>query len=560
MRVDGGPLRAFDFSGFDPDRPWLLSVHQGDTPRVLLSASSVLRRLAGDRAVRQRTAEALLAEELPWPWATAACGLSIDDGQRRAYRRALLAAEAGGAAGATEAAGAAGDQLPPDPFNLDDPDAWLRWWAEPVGGTAEHPRNRWGEMLLHARDDLRIAYADPDGTRAAIFHEWIRTSGLEEGLVPPPLVPVGTPPTSPAAPLPGVNVIGFLGLDRGVGQSARALASAVGAAGLPLCPLDLPDPGLPPGQRALSVEPGPYDVNVLSVNPNEVVLLAGSAAHRDILRDRRNVALWFWEVDQLPAFMQPAFAVVDEVWVASRYNQDLFRGFTDVPVEVFPHPVNPGGPEHLTRTDLGLPAGFLFGFFFDHLSLLERKNPVGLVEAYSRAFDPGDGAVLVLKTINGEQRPLDVERLRVAIGDRPDIVVLDHHLSGVEMRALYALVDAYVSLHRSEGFGLTIAEAMAQAKPVIATGFSANLDYMHADNGYLVSWLPVAVGGGSWPYPVDAIWAEPDLDEAAAWMRHVFEHPDDAAAKGQRARRDILDRYSVTRAAAFVDQRMQGWW
>ncbi len=544
--VDRSPLRLFDFSGFDPARPWLLSVHQGDTPRVLLSANPALERLAHERA--DRLAGAATPEERPWPFARSASGRPIDDGQRHLFRRELLAAEAEGA------------DAPPDPFDPEQAGAWERWWAEPVGGTAEHPRNRWGEMLLAERVDLRVSFADADGAAAARFYEWTRNEGVAEGAVPAAFAPEGVGPRHRPAALPGANVVGFLGIDRGVGQAARALADAVAAAGHPLHRLDLPDPGLPPGRRALSVEPGPYDVNLLSVNPNEVVLLARSAAHRPILDGRANVGLWFWEVDRLPDFMRPAFDVVDEVWVASRFNAELFQAWTDVPVEVFPHPVEPARPTELTRDDLGLPPGFLFGFFFDHLSLLERKNPVGLVRAYTRAFSPGDGAVLVLKSINGERRPTDVERLRLAIGDRPDIVVVDRHLSGVEMRAMYAHVDAYVSLHRAEGFGQTMADAMAHAKPVIATGFSANLDYMHADNAYLVSWRPVEVGGGSWPYPADATWAEPDLDEAAAWMRHVFEHPDDAAAKGQRARRDILERHSLARAAAFVERRLQRWW
>jgi glycosyltransferase involved in cell wall biosynthesis len=546
VHAGGVPLRAFDARGLDPTRPWLLSSLAGTRPRSSLSGDPVLAALVAERARRLHEAEGLTESE--WPFALAACGLPVDDHQRRFYRAALLEAED------------RGRPSPPDPFDEDDPQAWVRWWAEPVGGTAEHPRNRWGEMLLGRRIDLRVAFPAPDGDDAGRLYEWVRSAGVAEGLVPPAMVPEGRARRDPEPPMPGVNVIGFLGLDRGVGEAARVLGDAVEATGLPLSRVDLPDPGLPPGERVLEVPEAPYDVNLLSVNPNEVVLLDRSAAHRDLLRGRRNIGLWFWEVDRLPEFMRGAFDLVDEVWVASRYDAELFRGWTDLPVEVFPHPVPVGGPTHLTRDDLGLPAGHLFGFFFDHLSILERKNPVGLVHAYTRAFGPDEGTVLVLKSINGEQRPTDVERLLLAIGDRPDIVLIDRHLSAAEMRAMYANIDTYVSLHRSEGFGQTITHAMAHGKPVIATGFSANLDYMHADNGYLVSWRPVPVGEGQDPYPPDATWADPDLDEAASWMRHVVEHPDDAAAKGARARRDIQDHYSMARAAAFVEDRLRRWW
>jgi glycosyltransferase involved in cell wall biosynthesis len=554
--VDGVPLSAFDASGLDPRRPWLLTVHSAGRGRTRLSTEPVLAMLVADRARRLVAADDLMGPdaESEWPYSVTAAGLPIDDGQRRAYRRALLEAEA------DDDGDGPASLRPPDPFDRAEPGAWLAWWAEPVGGTAAHPRNRWGELLLAERIDLRVHFAAPDGADAERFHEWVRTAGVAEGLVPDALVPVGVPELPAEPPSPGVNVVGFLGLDRGVGEAARLLADSVEAAGLPVCRLDLPDPGLPPGRRPLSVPSGPYDITLLSVNPNEVVLIDRSAAHRHLLEGRRTIGLWFWEVDRLPEFMQRAFDLVDEIWVASQYNAELFRKWTDLPVEVFPHPVATGGPTHVTRDDLGLPDGFLFGFFFDHLSLLERKNPVGLVDAYTRAFGPADGTVLVLKTINGDRRPDDVERLRLAIGDRPDIVVIDRHLSGVAMRALYAHIDAYVSLHRAEGFGQTMTAAMAHAKPVIATGFSANLDYMHADNAYLVSWRPTPVGDGSWPYPPDATWADPDLAEAAAWMRHVVEHPDDAAAKAQRAQRDIRERYSLGRAAAFVDERLARWW
>jgi hypothetical protein len=169
------------------------------------------------------------------------------------------------------------------------------------------------------------------------------------------------------------------------------------------------------------------------------------------------------------------------------------------------------------------------------MSVAERKNPFGLVEAYRRAFEPGDGAALVIKSINGDLKPIDLERLRFAAAGRSDVIVIDRYVSGDEQRAYAQHCDAYVSLHRSEGFGFTMAEAMAQGKPVIATRYSGNLAFMTEETSYLVDCEVVPVGRGNDPYSPDAQWGDPDLDHAAAQMRRVFTDRDEATARGARA-------------------------
>ena len=127
-----------------------------------------------------------------------------------------------------------------------------------------------------------------------------------------------------------------------------------------------------------------------------------------------------------------------------------------------------------------LPDGFLFLFVFDFFSVLERKNPLGLIDAFARAFRAGEGPTLVIKTINGDRKLHDLEKLRAAAEGRQDILVIDDYYSAEEKNSLLGLCDCYVSLHRSEGLGLTMAEAMGLEKPVIATGYSGNLDFMTA--------------------------------------------------------------------------------
>ena len=146
--------------------------------------------------------------------------------------------------------------------------------------------------------------------------------------------------------------------------------------------------------------------------------------------------------------------------------------------------------------------------------------------------------------------------MRAAIGDRPDIRIEDGYVDGQRLAALTELCDCYVSLHRSEGFGLTIAEAMAVGKPVIATGYSGNLAFMDEETTYLVPYSLTTLGHAVGPYPAGTVWADPDLDEAARLMREVVDDPDAARERGQRGREALQSRQSLDRAAVFMAERL----
>ena len=206
---------------------------------------------------------------------------------------------------------------------------------------------------------------------------------------------------------------------------------------------------------------------------------------------------------------------LDEVWVCSEFNAKALRAHTDKPVTVVPHPAHaPRGrdvlPPEIADEDL-----FTFLFVFDQLSVQERKNPVGLIEAFERAFPTPGEARLVIKSINGDQRPVAQEQLRYLAAGGPTSILIERYLLREELDGLMWNADCYVSLHRSEGFGQTLAETMAIGKPVIATGWSGNITFMTDDNSLLVGHNKVTVGEGNEPYPPASRWAAPKLDQAA---------------------------------------------
>ncbi|GEP39347.1 hypothetical protein NPS01_30100 [Nocardioides psychrotolerans] len=216
----------------------------------------------------------------------------------------------------------------------------------------------------------------------------------------------------------------------------------------------------------------------------------------------------------------------------------------------------PGPASALDLAALGLPEGPYVLTAFDHLSVFDRKNPLGLVEAFSRAFGDGEGPALVVKAINGHLKPEDRALLRRAAARRRDVHLLEAYVGAAELGALMDRCQAYASLHRAEGYGLTLAEAMVRGRPVLATGYSGNLDFMDESTALLVPVSRVPVGPGHRPYPPQAHWGEPDLDAAAAHLRWVHDHPEQAQALGDRGREHHLATRTLDRTAAFVRERV----
>jgi glycosyltransferase involved in cell wall biosynthesis len=351
----------------------------------------------------------------------------------------------------------------------------------------------------------------------------------------------------------GVNVMGFLRNTLGLAEAARLYVEALSGGGLPVSTTaisaDLPvDPatGKTVKRSDQSYEdrraPAAPAFNLACMNGDHLTHLV-QAAGEQILGGRPTIGHWAWETDVVPPSWFEGFKYVEEVWVNSTFVAENLGRVAPVPVVVVPQATvvpDPAGVELAQARD----DRFTFLFMLDFFSTLRRKNPLGLIDAFTRAFRPGEGPRLLLKTINAQFRRQDHDELSSRIGDRPDIELIDGILDPLQKTALVARADCYVSLHRSEGFGLTLAESMALGTPVIATGYSGNMDFTTPQNSYLVDWTPTLVGPDCEIYPHDGRWAEPDLDHAAELMRRVWERPDEARAKAQRARVDIERLYA----------------
>jgi glycosyltransferase involved in cell wall biosynthesis len=352
----------------------------------------------------------------------------------------------------------------------------------------------------------------------------------------------------------GVNLVGYFNHVIGLGESARKLERALACAGVPhaTAALSLSEsiPLLSDARTPwLDDACLPFDVTVLWINPDRYGIDVDPAT----LPGRGLVGRWAWELDRAPAGWSALSAGLCEIWTASRFVRDAVRGSVDVPVRMIPMAIELSAPPLLDRERWGVPAErALFVFMFDHQSTIARKNPIGVVRAFARAFPDGTEATLLIKTINAGSAPDPHAQLVDAAAEHPSIRIVDASVSSAERSSLLAGCDCYVSLHRSEGFGMTIAEAMSHGRPVIATDFGGSAEYLRRRTGYPVKWAPARVGPGVPIYPEDGIWADPDIDDAAALMRMVVSAPRAAARRGTRAqvtaRRSVL--LGAPRAAA----------
>jgi glycosyltransferase involved in cell wall biosynthesis len=552
FEVSGSPLRWFDFAGYSPKAPYLLST-EFERPRALLSRDSVLARLCDEHGARLRAA-GYDERDLEYGYSVLPDGRVIDARMRRMYADTL------------DEAAALGEPEPPTPFGPAGAEPFVAWLDEPVAPPTDPRVSRYLARVWQEDETLQQAFPSLAGEGAEQYIGSLREAGAVDRGIPEWLLPTEEQlleltksrwRARPAGPQPrGINVVGYVTAVLGVGEVGRVLAATLDNARVPKVVVANPETA---SEKSLTFETcfasdAPYDTNLLCVNADHVRATAEQLGP-EFFADRRTIGVWFWEVEDFPSSMTRAFDLVDEVWVASDFVLEAIGAAASKPVRKFALPVPvPSVPEGVTRSELGLPEDrFVFLFVYDYLSTAERKNPVGLIEAYTRAFGPDDGATLVLKSINGTKRVEQLERVRRAAAGRPDVIILDDYLSPEHHSALLAQCDAYVSLHRSEGFGLDMAKAMGLGKPVIATRYSGNLEFMDDATSYLVDYELQLIGPGCEPYPPDSKWAQPRLDHAAELMRRVVERPEEARERGGRAAERIRTDFSLgARSAALA--------
>lgn len=362
----------------------------------------------------------------------------------------------------------------------------------------------------------------------------------------------------------GINLVGWFKAQLGIGESARLAAKALQSSDIPhrLCALKVnctAEQGEDAYDAFLSEE-NPFPVNVFHIDAPQ----CGDIDHHHgaaFRRGRYNIAYWAWELPEFPDRWTRFFQYFDEIWAPSDFAREAIAMKSPVPVLTMPHCIDFALPERDYRAALGLPKdAFLFSFAYDLNSYQERKNPRAVIEAFKLAFagaDRRDDVALVIKTHATANNPASHRELLELLKGVPRYYFIDRTLSREMTYGLMQASDCYVSLHRAEGFGLTVAESMYLGKPVISTDWSATAEFVNRDNGCPVRAELARLPRNYGPYDKGQFWAEPDIEDAASHMLRLAGDPELCQRLGARAALTIREKFSPQRIASLYNRRLR---
>ena len=558
----GAPLRVMHYSGYDPNNPARLAKYIGERPRVRLADSLVLRSLYESYRYRLGECSLELRHELllghtydrnvsslvgclPPEIAQFLRHLRHEESVNFGTR--ILVEEGESATRAVE-----------------------RWLMAPRVSGAFGRLGRTAEAVWSIRPDLQQAFPEPGGQNYDEYRSWWITGGASElGLSPyafdgcfsvsaqgAPSVD-DTLPTASSSQRAGVNLVGYLNTESGVGEAARRVSKVLKKHGVPV--RELPLGGSlgrsVGGQAATNLGPG---LTLYAVNADSIQrVLDRIPVDSTDLHPR--VGYWWWELEHVPDYFADAARLLDEIWAPTEFVYTNLK--SRIGDKVLRAPFLVGEAPLLGnygREDFDLPPNLpVFLVRFDFLSSIARKNPQAAIAAYRQAFPLAGVAQLLVKTTNGDRFPELLDELAWSVSDRADIRIWDESLDPDQNAALTAASDCYVSLHRSEGLGMNILEAMSLGVPVIATAYGGNMEFCTASNSALVNFVKVPVHDASSVYASAGLWAEPDVNHAAALMLEIAQKKPSAKARASRAQEHIAQFRNSRKFVDFVEARLR---
>jgi glycosyltransferase involved in cell wall biosynthesis len=547
-RVDGRKLTFFHYSGFDPRSPDKLSKH---ARRYDGAMSEPLLRITGEYSAQLFANGYGAVPDETYAYGKFASGTKIHPLVRDMFRKWHLSW---------------GD----DPFQSYEAFLHQRFPGAPTGASGHVVTNFMKYLhdripALHARLNL----GNPQHVRELVT--WYRTRaatdlGLDAAMISPDLARADPPRLAPAVwtkpdgAAKDVTVVGYLRTASGVGEVGRQtlrslLAGGVAAEGCDVA-LNVFAARDDRSCAELLVDMSSAPVQIFNINADQLPQVVAHMVPR-LRPGAVRINIPFWELSRYPDSWLPGLMEMDEIWAPSRFIAQALESRLGKKVMYMPVALELTPPAPMPRARFNLPEGrFLFFFAFDFLSFIERKNPHAAIAAFREAFPQRGQAGLVLKCMNGAMAPEKLARFRGLLADDPDIFLIDDTLSRSDTLALIASTDAIISLHRSEGLGLLIGEAMLLGKPVIATDYSASQDLLSEATGYPVKFRLVPVRDGEYPFAEGQIWAEPDIAHAAALMRALCRDPNQAAPLVRRARDHMREQFSYENVGRLQARRL----
>jgi glycosyltransferase involved in cell wall biosynthesis len=354
---------------------------------------------------------------------------------------------------------------------------------------------------------------------------------------------------------PGVCLVGYAKAEFGLGEDVRLLRAALDEANIANVVINAPwqiaarqsidEPAVEAADAGFNC-----DVMLYVMPPADTVTLLNKIGSR-AFSARRKIGFWQWELGRFPVPAKLAIDLVDEIWCHSEHAATAFRQATDKPVIKVPLPVSVPETGIASRAAFGLPEqAFVIFTSFDGASSIARKNPLAAILSFQRAF-PVNGSVnarLIVKAMNTNNDPLWRECMRKAAVDER-VVIIDTVLDRDVYYQLLRACDAVISLHRAEGFGRLMAEAMAYGIPVIASRYSGNLDFMTDENSWLIDGDLVPLLPGDYAFHQGQVWLEPSVEQAATALRECATDPAKRRRRAALGKADIVSKHGLKTCA-----------
>lgn len=549
--VDNEPLIFFNFAGFDPQQPHRLSL---ETTRFKGNLQPALQALV-DHYLAQLSKVADFGGFCPvYGYGRFSNNVAIAKIIRQCYRDL-------------------NNQELLKPWQ-ENPFATFGNYLNQPAITANHPlpglvTNLMSYLWSHRPDLQRVFNLENSDHRLDYCSYFVQNLASEYELDDYFILPVVDTLTkhylssvNPQSPDFKVSVIGYLKAETGVGNAARMLAESLREA-----EVETQGYNVTFNTKARQAQTSIDDllsstidapIQILNINADQLGLV-----RRRLKRKTKSaqylINMPFWELSKFPQQWIANYQGIDEVWAASRFIQTTFQSALRIPVLWMPIAVTLTNFKSRDRSYFGLPSNtFLFHFNFDFSSFATRKNPIAAIKAYRLAFRKSSGVAtaLVIKTRGYDPEGKNLAKLQAQTADESDIIVLNQEMTYPDTFALMNCCDCYISLHRSEGFGFTPAEAMLLNKPVIATDYSGTKDFINQDTGFPVDYRLVPVQQDDYPCWGNQVWAEPDISHAAWLMTKMVGDETQTRAIAKRGKVKILRDYSPQAIGAKYRQRL----
>jgi len=359
----------------------------------------------------------------------------------------------------------------------------------------------------------------------------------------------------------GVNFIGYLKERSGLGAGARLLARAIKLNKYDYSLIDTKfSDNASHDEKEFDNEISKdfsHKINLFHVQPHTNFEVAINDLGIENFKGRYNIGYWTYETENIPKKWYDSFKYVNEIWTPSEFVTNAFKKVAPVPVYTMAYGIETKKNEKLTKKDFDLPEDkFIFLCMYDPKSSVERKNPQAVINAFKQAFKENDDDVFLVIKMNKADKD-DIEALKNDLEGIKNYKILTGSFPHEDVYSLISLCDVFISLHRSEGFGLVMAEAMSLGTVCIATNYSANIDFMNKDNSLLVDYKMVKTGlKNHYAFDYNDLWADADVNQAAEYMKMIYKDKELYEKLKLNAEKTIKEEFSIKKSAEKIEKRI----